>query len=123
MSNGETNNRKRIEIVVTSLSGQNNSAVRSFVLPGNICVTPGEVVEFSAIGTNAKLLFPNMTLLHPKHSEELSEGGFIVIEEEEEPTVVRINTQIDSGTYSYAVITTANNDLASGGSFPKFIVE
>ncbi|MDX1640839.1 MAG: hypothetical protein R3220_04020 [Balneolaceae bacterium] len=122
MSNGETNNRKRVEIVVTNLSGQHNSVEKSFVLPGSIHVTQGEMVEFTAIETHVKLLFPNHNLLHPKYREKLSEEGFLVIEEGE-TDFIKINTQIDSGVYSYAVVTTANHDLASGGSFPKFIVE
>lgn len=114
MNTKGANNTKNIEIVVSNITGQEYSVSKSFVLPGHIRVEEGDVIEFTALETEATLIFPNKNLFGTTQ-EELKKGG--------DPLQLTVNSAIEPGSYPYAVITTANNDLASGSSFPRFIVE
>ncbi len=104
---------KKVEIVINNIKGEDNSINnKSFVLPGVAIVSRGNIVRFSSIGTGARIIFPNVKLFD-KNDLRLGQGQY------EDLTV----KQVDPGVYSYAVITDANNDLALGSSFPKFIVD
>lgn len=113
MSNKEANIAKHVEIILTDISGRKHSILKSFVLPGHLHVKKSEVVELTALETSATLIFPNGNLFGTTQ-ENINAGQSLQL---------TVNPQAESGSYSYSVITHQNNDLASGGSFPRFIVE
>jgi plastocyanin len=117
MSNGENSEHRVIEIIFAEVKDK----VKSFVEPGHVCVSGGETVTFKVSHSEATIIFPDKNLLDPESQEKLTQERFLVINAKES-TDVTIQEGIH-GEYSYAVITTVNNDLASGGSFPTFIVE
>lgn len=106
---------KKIEIVVTNIAGQEHSNLKSFVLPGHIRVEENDVIEFTAQGTGVRLIFPNGKLFGVKEKN--------LSPDDQQPLQLTVNSAVEPGSYPYVVITDANNDLASGGSFPRFIVE
>lgn len=122
MSNEESYTTKNVDIVFTGPKLKeiyDLDVSFSFVVPGVNRVHRGQTVEFTAIDTEVKLLFPDLDLLDPSSRPK---GDFITIAEGESVSVI-INPEAYNGAYAYAVITTANKGLAIGGSFPKFIVD
>lgn len=117
MSHKESIEQRVIEIIFAEVKDKE----RSFVVPGHVCVSGGETVTFKVSRSEATIIFPDKELLDPESQEKLTQERFLktTVEEPAEVTIQKGK----SGEYSYAVITTANKDLASGGSFPTFIVE
>lgn len=108
----ENTNTKYVEIILTNITGLRQSVKKSFVLPGHAQVSNGDTVTFSTLETGAKIIFPNPELFETDELE-IESGGSKNLTVSEQA----------NGVYSYAVITFENNDLASGGSFPRFIVK
>lgn len=117
MSIEKSSEQKVIGIIFVDV----NDKIKSLVVPGHVCVRGGETVTFKVSRAEATIIFPDKNLLDPESQEKLSKEGFLKINAKE-PKDITIQKGI-KGEYSYAVITSANKDLASGGSFPTFIVE
>lgn len=108
----EKKKNNKIEILKIDVIGRDNKTHKSFVLPGNQHVRPGDEVNWYAHGIGARIIFPREELFCTKE-EIIKAGGSLQL---------TVNPETRRGRYPYIVITD-DGDIAIGNSFPLIIVD
>jgi plastocyanin len=102
-----------LEIVLYNHNLNNHELKRSFVVPGNITVNRGEEVTWRAGKTDLVIFFPNERLL----------GTNKIVVKSGDTKTVKVNEDIETGVYPYAIYTAEINDFAEGNSMPRMIIK